>query len=146
MAFVDELATRRIENPPGEEGHWFDVRLLSWKELEDCRREKAKAFMGRMRDMGPEMLEAIAKIEQENPAIVEEARKEDERAEAVDSFDRATLVAKSVVGWSYERAFKPQLIDKLTEETFDWLFGEIAKLYIGDDAQRKADSANCTTT
>ncbi len=146
MAFVDEKPTRRIENPPGEEGQWFEIKELSWKEIEECKREKARAFVGRMREMGPEMLEAINKIEQTNPKAVEEARAENDRAALVDSFDRATLVQKSVTGWSYERTFKSKDLDKLTPDTFDWLFGEIVKLYVGDDAQRKGDSESSMTS
>jgi hypothetical protein len=62
MPFVDEMPTRQL-TPPGEDGEWFEVRLLSWKEIDECRREQGRKMMGRVREMGPELLRAVADIE-----------------------------------------------------------------------------------
>lgn len=143
MVFIDDIPNRKLVGPPGEPEEWFEVRLLSWHELEECQSAVARRSISRMREMGGEIITAVGKIEQERPEVIAEAK---EIKRSADDYDRETLVSKSVVGWSYQRHFQPNLIRKLTEETFAWLFGEIAKLYVGDDAQRKDDSESSTTT
>jgi len=143
VVFIDDIPNRKLVGPPGEPGEWFEVRLLSWHELEECQSAVARRSISRMREMGGEIITAVGKIEQERPEVIAEAK---EIKRSADDYDRETLVSKSVVGWSYQRHFQPNLIRKLTEETFAWLFGEIAKLYVGDDAQRKDDSESSTTT
>jgi len=157
MAFVDELPTRQLA-VPGEEGEWFEVRELSWRELDECRREQDRKFMGRVREMPAELLKTVGEMEAgtapetlggagpEQVAAVEAMREENARLEAIESFDRETLVTKSVVGWSYERHFQATLLGKLDEHTFTWLFEEIAALYVEGDAQRKAVSADSMST
>jgi len=143
VVFIDDIPNRKLVGPPGEPEEWFEVRLLSWHELEECQSAVARRSISRMREMGGEIITAVGKIEQERPEVIAEAK---EIKRSADDYDRETLVSKSVVGWSYQRHFQPNLIRKLTEETFAWLFGEIAKLYVGDDAQRKDDSESSTTT
>jgi hypothetical protein len=142
MTFIDDIPTRKLVGPPGEPEEWFEVRLLSWHELEECQTAVAKRSIGRMREMGGEIITAMGKIEQERPELIAKAR---EVKKSADDYDRETLVTKSVTGWSYERHFQQNLIRKLTEETFAWLFGEIAKLYVEDDAERKDASEDSTT-
>lgn len=161
MAFVDQMPTRKID-VPGEPGEWFEVRELSWKELDECRRERDRKFMSRAREMPADLLKMVADIEPsgngaasgqgqtpeqiEAAAAIETARKENRRLEEVESFDRETLVTKSVTGWSYERHFQASLMGKLDDHTFTWLFESIVALYVGDDAQRKAASAASMST
>jgi hypothetical protein len=148
MPFVDEIPSRQLA-VPDEEGEWFEVRLLSWKELDECRRERSRRYMAQMREMGGELIKAVADAESGGSAeaeAIDEARKENERLDAIESFDRELLVTKSVTGWSYERHFQNTLLGKLDEHTFTWLFEAIAALYVGDDAQRKVDSATSMTS
>lgn len=144
MAFVDELPTRRID-VPDEDGQWFEVRLLSWKELQACRREAQRKYMQNMNEVGPQFIKMMAELEKEAPQAVESARAANE-ADDTSEYDPEELVRRSVCGWSYPRHFQPALLDKLTEATFTWLYGEIVKLYRGDDAQRKDVSATSSTT
>lgn len=149
MAFVDEMPTRQLA-VPDEDGEWFEVRLLSWKELDECRREQSRKFMGRVREMGPDLLKTVADMESgtdpEQATAVAEARAANQRDEALDAFDREMLVSKSVTGWSYEAHFQASRLGKLDEATFTWLFEAIAAMYVGDDAQRKAVSESSSIT
>lgn len=151
MPFVDEMPTRQLEIP-GEPGEWFEVRELSWKELEECRRERSRQRMARVREMGGDVLKAVAEAEQagEHEKEIEEARAENTRAEALDSFDRELLVTKSVVGWSFEARFQATRLAKLDEHTFTWLFETIVAIYLPSDeeaeAEGKGDGTSSSTT
>lgn len=146
MPFVDEMPTRRLTAPGGSD-EWFEVRELSWKELDECRRERAKRRLQVVRDMGGEVLKAVAEAERAGEgqaAVVEAARAENERLEAIDSLDPETLVVKSVVGWSYDRAFQASRLSKLDERTFQWLFEAIAELYApASDGERAEGEGDC---
>lgn len=146
MGFVDDMPTRRLD-VPDEEGAWFEVRMLSWKELEECRREASRKSLAAMRDMGPDIIRAVGEMEHgadpDAAAAVQAAREANERVR--EEFDRESLVTKSVVGWSYERRFQQTLLGKLDEATFSWLFEAIVAMYTGDDAQRKAVFANSSS-
>lgn len=144
MAFVDDLPTRRLD-VPDEEGEWFEVRLLSWKDLQACRRASEDKQKAHIRGMDPQLFLALAQIERDTPQAVDQAR-EANKADVTLDYDPEELVRRSVVGWSYQRHFQPSLMDKLTEPTFVWLYGAILAMYRGDDAQRKADSVTSSTT
>lgn len=144
MAFVDELPTRRIE-VPDEDGQWFEVRLLSWKDLQACRREAQRKFAANLREVDPAYIKMLKELEDAGSKAVDDARAANEE-DAASEYDPEELVRRSVCGWSYQRHFQPSLLEKLTEATFTWLYGEIVKLYRGDDAQRKDVSASSSTT
>jgi len=147
MPFIDDAPTRQLTNPAHPE-EWFEVRLLSWKELEECQRERDRKFMGRVREMGADVLKAAAEAEASAPDAAAEARAQNDAA--AESFDRELLVTKSVVGWSYEQHFQASRLAKLDVQTFTWLFGEIVAIYAPDaeraDAEGKADAGSCSAT
>lgn len=149
MPFVDEMPTRELRPPEGD-GEFFVVRLLSWKELEECRREHDRKSLARIRDMGGDLIKAVSEIEHggedEQKAAIEEARRENERLAAIESFDRELLVTKSVTGWSYEERFQAARLAKLDEATFTWLFENIAALYLPSEEEGKGDAGSCSTT
>lgn len=142
MVFVDEMPTRQLE-VPDEPGEWFEVRLLSWKELEECRREQSRKFMARAREMGVDLLKTVADLESDadarQKAAIAEAREQNRRDAELEEFDREMLVTKSVVGWSYQRHFQPSALAKLDERTFDWLFESIVALYLPGEEQARAE-------
>jgi len=145
MAFIDEKPTRRLE-VPGEDSQWFEVRELSWKELQICRNEHGKKYMARLREMDPQFFKVVSELEREDEKRVEQAREEN-ASDPASEYDPEELVGRSVVGWSYPRHFQKSLLEKLDEPTFKWLFEEIVKLHQGgDDAQRKDASEPFMTT
>lgn len=140
MPFVDEMPTRRLDIPD-EPGEWFEVRELSYGELEECRRERSRQRMATVREMGGEVLRAVAEAEQsgEHDKEIAEARAENERKAALDAFDPELLVTKSVVAWSYEPRFQASRLTKLDVKTFTWLFEALAEHYVPTEAQARAE-------
>lgn len=144
MPFVDEMPTRRVY-VPDEEGSWFEIRELSWKELDECHREQQRKYVNRVRELGGEIIKAVGEIEStaaakpdsEEAAQIEAARQPHEKPGA--DLDPELLIMKSVVGWSYEQRFQASRLQKLDERTFTWLFEEIAKVYERDEAEKKTD-------
>lgn len=151
MPFVDDAPTRKLTNPNVAD-EWFEVRLLSWKELEECQRERDRKFMGRVREMGSDVIKAVAEIEEsgDRDAEIEQAREQNRSLAAVEAFDRELLVTKSVTGWSYEDRFQSSRLAKLDLQTFTWLFEEIAALYVPsaerEEAEGKGDAGSSSTT
>lgn len=140
MPFVDEMPTRRLDIPD-EPGEWFEVRELSYGELEECRRERSRQRMATVREMGGEVLRAVAEAEQsgEHDKEIAEARAENERKAALDAFDPELLVTKSVVAWTYEPRFQASRLTKLDVKTFTWLFETLAEHYAPTEAQTRAE-------
>ena len=149
MPFVDDMPTRQLA-VPDEEGAWFEVRELSWKELEECRREQQRKYMGRVRELGGELLKTVSEIEAgaandpKKAAEIEKVR--EQTADLGESFDAELLVTKSVVGWSYELRFQASRLAKLDERTFVWLFNEIVKIYERSEEGKAAGSETSTDT
>lgn len=151
MPFVDEMPTRKLE-VPDEEGVWFEVRELSWKELEECHREQQRKYMGRVKELGGDLLKAVAEMEATaitNPVVaaeLEAAREPAANTNSADNLDPETLVTKSVVGWSYERRFQASLLAKLDEHTFNWLFESIVAIYARSEEGKASASATSIAT
>jgi hypothetical protein len=149
MPFVDEMPTHRLAIPD-EDGQWFEVRDLSWKEIEECHREQQRKYMNRVKELGGELLKTVSEMEsaaasdQQAAAKIEEAKAGGGSEGA--NLDPETLVLKSVVGWSYERRFQPALLLKLDDKTFRWLFGEIVKIYERSEEGKGSASKPSTTT
>lgn len=151
--FSDEEPKRRFE-VPGEDGEWFEVRLLSWTELEECRTERARKFMGRYREMG-DVIASLAELErkaaaddQKAQAALEAARAENDAAseDPREQFDKAMLLSRSVEGWSFDRKFSKAALTNLKESASDWLFEEVARMYAPTEADAKNASAPSTAT
>lgn len=145
MPFVDEMPTRRLD-VPDEPGEWFEIRELSYGELEECKRERSRQRMASVREMGGDVLRAVAEAEKTgaHEQQIAEAEAENKRRETLDAFDPELLVTKSVVAWSYEPRFQASRLTKLDYRTFTWLFETIAARYAPSEEQARAEGEGAT--
>ena len=105
---------------PHEPGNWFEVRRLSWAELDRARETKLAATMTTARAMGAELMEAM----QAGRSLIVGAP-----PAPIDSYDTRLLLSLSVAGWGGPE-YDGQAVDtsQLDEQTKDWALGVIANL------------------
>ena len=150
MAFADKLPQVQL-CVPGEDGEFFMVRHLGWRELDECRRAAALSQVEAVRAIGADTFAELAKMEQAaslaaagaaapagiaaDVAALAEAKarlaEEKKRKDQREQFDKQMLIDRSVMDWSYGDKFTKARLDHLDEATSDWLYGAIADLYVG---------------
>lgn len=115
--------TRRIELPH-EPGQYIEIRDLSFLEIEKSKTRKLKDLMGMF--SGVEM-----------PDFKAPEGLDDREPDPMAGHDIAYLLAKGIVGWSYEEKVSPEAVAKLDRETAELVVREI--LGIEEDEARKKD-------
>jgi hypothetical protein len=98
---------------PHEPGEWFEVKLLSWQELEHARDTRSRRSLANIRDMGQEVYGAI-----QQAATRAAAEPTDRSVE--DNYDRMALLTAGVVGWSYPEPVSAETLGQLDEDTAHW--------------------------
>lgn len=128
---------------PHEPGEWIDVRQLGYTELEACRDAVTKKFFDNLRTMGTDVVAQFTQMQQAQPELIAEAQAAKDAAQP-DQFDRTLLFQKSVVAWSYQPAFTPDLLPQLDERTAEWLYRAITQMYTGE-GESDEDRGNAYT-
>jgi len=108
------------------------IRKLAPRHLEAAAKESQRESLEYMRQMGPAFLREVQALTADD----EKAKKAGETgaiaaAKARDpllTFDKATLVAKGLVSWTYDAKVDAASIEDLDEETLDLLAREILRL------------------
>src|SRR4030095_3750994 len=98
---------------PHEPGEWFEIKLLSWQELEHARDTRSRKSLANIRDMGQEVYGAI-----QQAATNAAAAPVDRTIE--DNYDRMALLIAGVVGWSYPEPVSVETLGQLDETTAHW--------------------------
>ena len=107
---------------PHEADEWMIFRRLTWKQLEEASDVSSDASFERIKKMGPEIMSALSK--------------QATATSATATYDRATILYKGIVKWSYEDEVSHDNIDALDDATANWAFHEI--LALNDDEIKNA--------
>lgn len=136
MALVGKTA-RRVDIPH-EPGEWMEIRRLSWAELEAASDAQTDAQIARVKAMGGDVFQLIQSVVTQEQAAA--AR------QAAASYDRAAVLEKGIVRWSYAEDLTPDNIALLDEDTAAWAFEQI--LALGKprtEEEQKNDSSPSTS-
>lgn len=108
--------TTRVDIPH-EPGQWLEIRRLSWRELDRASDAETETQLARIKAMGGDVFAAIQR----------QAGEQKEKPKAA-SYDRAAVLRKGIVRWSYDEKVAPDNIDMLDEETAAWAVEQILAL------------------
>jgi hypothetical protein len=120
---------------PHEPGEWFEIKLLSWQELEHARDTRSRKSLANIRDMGQEVYGAI-----QQAAANAAAAPADRNIE--DNYDRMALLTTGVVGWSYPEPVSAETLGQLDEDTARWAMQNILGVTFmrSAEARKNADA------
>src|SRR3990167_4803890 len=99
-----------------EPGAWVDLRLLSWRQLEEAQHAHLAATVRQFSGLADGM-EAFQ-------GFIDKATVGGTVAQQ-QNFDTATLLRAGIVAWSYEEPVSPENIDDLDAETVRVLVAEL---------------------
>jgi DNA replication initiation complex subunit (GINS family) len=136
MASIFASRTRRTLDVPFDDGQTVTIQKLSGRQLERARQEQQFASLEFVKRIGG------ASFQRELQAARKDAPDADqvERVDPYRRYDRATVLQKGIVDWSYG-AITPEAIDDLSEQAADWLAHEILTLTLPDlDGDEKKSS------
>ncbi len=117
MAIVNNTA-RRVEIPH-ESGEWFEIKRLSWRQLELAQEEASNKLLERMKQMGGDLVTALRQVGEEE---------KNKDRDPVEKYDRWIVLRGAIVKWSYDEKLNDENIEALDEETAQWAFREILSL------------------
>ena len=108
---------------PHEEGAWFDICKLSWKQLGEARKAGMKENAEKMKLFGSEWITALLGGRKEEAEKIADEQKWDP-----SGFGTGVLLELGIVAWSYEQEVSPGSIGNLDEPTTDWVKQRIIDL------------------
>ena len=100
--------TRKLDIPH-EEGEWVEIRLLSGRQLRKVRKAKFREVAQNARDMGGEVMKAIAGVDRSELKKAEE--------DPLVEYDMDALLEAGIVSWSYDEEVSSETIGELDPET-----------------------------
>ena len=108
---------------PHEPGEHVMIRMLSWRQLEDARRERSRAAMTAMDGVDTELLKGV---------LADLPDTKEERDEIVTSteYDRGALLRFGITSWSYDEEVTHDTIDDLDEVTSEFVATAIENLSV----------------
>ena len=109
---------------PHEEGAWFDICKLSWKQLKKARKAATVDNADTARAFGGEIVKAL----QSDRGAEEAARLIRKQRYDESTFDTETLLLAGVVGWSHDKPVNAATVGDIDERTTEWLKREIIDL------------------
>ena len=109
---------------PHEPGEWIEVRLLSWQDLDDARSERQARALRLMRDLGSDL---VAQLQAAGGAG---------SAGGEQELDRATVLRRGLVGWSYG-PFTAEAVAQLDEATAAFAIETILRLSLPNRSEQK---------
>lgn len=118
---------------PHEENQWIEVRLLSWRQLEEARLAKQSQVFANMRDMGADVLRELQGARAEATATDAPAE-----LDPLAQYDQATLLRYGIVAWSYDEKVTTPNIEELDAETAAWA----AKVILNPNERTEEDRKN----
>jgi len=116
--------TKKVDIPH-EPGEWMMFKRLTWRQLEEASDVSSDASFERMKKMGAELLSAIAKTVNSKPPQ--------------ESYDKATILHKGIIKWSYPDEVNKDNIDALDDATVSWAFAAI--LALNEPTEREVKNA-----
>lgn len=125
--------TRRVD-VPHEKDEWFEVKRLSWRQLELAADVHSDKALKTMKDMGADMAKAMQN----------ETRTPTKERSPEQLYDRGIVLEAGILGWSYDEEVNKENIESLDEETAAWAFGEIVGLNKATEEERKNASPRFT--
>jgi len=103
---------------PHEEGHWFELRKLSWKNLRKARKKQEEEQREIAKAFGAEFLAVLTKggsdAEDKARRLIRKQQYD------VSNYDMETLLFHGVASWSYEEPVTPEALSDLDERTAVW--------------------------
>ena len=143
MAITRKIS--RVVLVPHEEGESFTFRLLSWKQIEQCKNARSQEQFQRLRDMGLDLLQAVQGIK---TADVQAAAGGDGvaavTADPFDTYDKTALLHMSITAWTYDEPVSDEAIDALDPVTAEWAARQI--LDLSGLAEADPTTASSTST
>lgn len=141
---IDSLPVQR--EIPHEPGNYFDFRRLNWVQLEKASKAKEHETFANLRVMGAEFVTQLREIKGESD-------NDDRVTEALQGFDRATLLAESLIAWTgpnYDgQELNAENIGRLDPETAEWAARGaymISVIHDKDAAEKNASDSIATST
>ena len=136
MALTTKLTPDRVE-VPHEPGEWMEITTVSWSGLKIASRKNMAEVMKPFLDLPPEVLERLV-----GGAGGARASQED----STDDYDKATILEKGIVAWSYDADVTPHNIAALDEETAEWAFQLIISRNVRTKAEGEASGPGSSPT
>jgi len=112
MALVSKI-TKKID-VPHEPGEWFEIKKLSWRQLEKAENINLEKTLKQFKDVDPGLMQGFAQGDDQ-----------EKKAKAGTDYDRATILQKGIKAWSYDAEVNAENIDDLDEQTAEWAMNEI---------------------
>jgi len=103
---------------PHEPGEWFEIKKLSWRQLELASDVQSEEATKRLKKMGGDIVGAMQRVKTEQV----------EQQDPKFTYDRGFVLQAGLVGWSYDAELNKANIELLDEETARWAFYQIAGL------------------
>ncbi len=103
---------------PHEPGEWFEIKKLSWRQLELASDIKSEEATKRLKKMGSDIVGSMQKVKTEQI----------EQQDPQFTYDRGFVLEAGLVGWSYDAELNKANIELLDEETARWAFYQIVGL------------------
>lgn len=120
---------------PHEPGEFFEIKLLSWQELEHARDTRSRKSLANIRDMGQEVYGAIQRAAENATATPVDRTIE-------DNYDRMALLTAGIAGWSYAEPVSADTLGQLDETTAHWAMTAVLGVTFmrGADERKNADA------
>ena len=107
---TNKVAPERVPIPHEPE-EWLEFKPLSWRQLQDASRARTRSAIAVAGEIPPEVYERMGRIQE---------RAEVPDPEPTEQYDKASVLAASITGWSYDDDLNPENIAALDEETSNW--------------------------
>ena len=120
---------------PHEPGETMTFKRPSWRDLDLARQARSREAISNLRGLGDVLRELQSPESQTKAATA--------AADPTNDYDRATLLGRCLVAWSYPDPVTPETIASLDEQTAAWAMAEIVPKPL-TDAERLLDSALST--
>jgi len=118
---------------PHEPGQWMEFAELGWGALDELRTAKTREAMADFAALSPSIIERAQQEEdrkQEEAKAKGETYKSPEPTEYVSEFQKAGLLHKTIIAWSYPDDVTYENIDMLDEETAGWAYKMATEIHV----------------
>ena len=126
---LTNTVTRRLDIPH-EPGQWIEIRMLSWKQLDDAREVRFKKVMDRLDGVDTSIL----------PDVDNDDKGDDADEDA--PYDRLTIFNAAVWEWTYEDEVSDTTLQNLDDVTAEWLEEEILALSTRKEEEKNDSSVS----
>jgi hypothetical protein len=137
--------TRRVVEIPFDAPHTVTIQKLAGRQVEKAREANQFASADRLKGMGGVAFQR--ELGQLGDPAATAALVAKAQADPLNTYDRATVLQKGIVAWTYEEPVgtpllvTPEAIDDLSEEAADFLARAILELTLParDEVSKKKD-------